>query len=781
MKNIFLKLFYLSLLCSIPSLYANDNVWTEVSLAQRSSESLSFDLMPERYSLYRLDKAAISTQLNTVARSNSLNTITVPLPNRDMIELMVTETSVMAAELAAKYPQIKTYRVSVVGRPRVQGVIDVNEQGFHALLLMENGQRLFIDPRQSATGETYYISYYDHDYHPRNKQKSQCQVGNKISTTLSSSPLARVPIGIKQPLKRSGVNLRTYRLALVATGEYTSYHGGTVALALSAMTTSVARVNQIFERDLAVKLELVANNDQIIFTNADTDPYTDNNDDLKLLETTPSVVNNAIGLTAYDIAHVITKNSGGGLASLGVVCDDAQKGEGMTGLSQPENDPFDIDYFAHELGHQFGAEHSFNATTGGCNRNNSTAWEIGNGVTIMGYASVCAISNDVASNSIALFHIGNIREMTQFIDDPSGGSSCGTSTSLGNQQPSANAGNDYTIPAETPFQLTGIGTDADSNTLSYTWEQLDLGQRADISEGDKGDNPLFRAFLPSSVNSRTFPQLSSILANTQNSNIQASNGFSLGEILPSTSRSLNFTFTVRDQKGGIADDDVKLTVIKTNSPFKITSHTTTESLSAGASTHVLWDVAGTSSSPISCSQVDISLSIDGGNSFPTALASATNNDGSEVVTIPSSTSTNSSTRLKVACHDNIFFDISDINLSVINTGTSTNSTAASFDEREKNHVNHFKLSLSAALDVKASVSFETRDGSAMAGFDYIAKKGTATIEVGKTEQLIGITIIGDSIAEGDESFSLVITNPVNGTFPNSVSEVIATHTILNDD
>ncbi len=780
MKNIFLQLFYLSLLCWTSSLYANDNVWTEVSLAQRSSEPLSLDLMPERYSLYRLDKAAISMQLNTVARSNTVNTITVPLPNRDIIELVVTETSVMAAELAAKYPQIKTYHVTVVDRPRVQGVIDVTEQGFHAMLLMENGRRLFIDPRQSATGETYYISYYDHDYHPSNKQKSQCQVGSEISKTVLSSSLARATTDIIQPLQRSGINLRTYRLAMVATGEYTRYHGGTVALALSAITTSIARVNQIFERDLAIKLELVANNDQIIFTNANTDPYSDNNDDYKLLYATPSVINNAIGLTSYDIGHVVTSNFGGGLAGLGIVCDETQKGEGMTGLPQPENDPFDIDYLAHELGHQFGANHSFN-TEEKCNRNNSTAWEIGNGVTIMGYTGICATSNDVASNSIALFHIGNIREITQFIDSARGGSSCGTSTSLSNQLPSANAGNDYTIPAETPFQLTGSGADADSNTLSYTWEQLDLGQRANISEGDNGDNPLFRAFLPSSANSRTFPQLSSILANSQNSNIQGSNGFFSGEILPTTSRSLNFTFTVRDQKGGIADDDVKLTVIKTSSPFKITSHTVTESLSAGASTNVLWDVAGTSSSPISCSQVDISLSIDGGNSFPTTLTSATNNDGSEVVIVPSSTSTNSSTRLKVACHDNIFFDISDINLSVINTGTSTDSTAASFKENNSNHVNHFKLSLSTALSINASVSFETRDGSAIAGLDYIAKSGTATIEAGKTEQLIGITIIGDSKAEEDETFSLVITNPINGAFPNSVSEVTATHTILNDD
>jgi hypothetical protein len=562
---------------------------------------------------------------------------------------------------------------------------------------------------------------------------------------------------------------------MAATGEYTRFHGGTVAKALSAITTTVARVNQIYERDLAVKLELVANNDQIIFTDANTDPYSNNNNSEQLIDDNQFVIDERITADNYDVGHVMTQNNGGGLAYFAAVCTDSVKASAMTGDITPQNDPFDIDFVAHELGHQFAGTHSFNATTGSCgggNRNALTAWEIGSGVTIMGYAGICA-ENNIQEHSIAMFHIGNIRAMGQFINDPKQGALCGTPSNLSNQQPSANAGSNYTIPAKTPFQLIGTGTDPNnSDILTYSWEQMDIGSSTNISNGDRGNNPLFRAFLPSHINSRTFPQLNDILNNTQTK----------GEILPTTSRSLTFALTVRDQKGGVADDETTLTVIKTSTPFKITSHTATTTLVAGSTVDILWDVADTNTSPINCTAVDISISIDGGNTFETVLAQNSRNDGSETVIIPSTLVSNNSTRFKVACSNNIFFDISDSNLTLSSAAATTTNTAATrFNEGSSNHINYFKLALSTALSIDSSVSFETRNGTAIAGSDYIASSGKATIPAGKTETLIGVTIIADSIAEADETFSLVITQPINGTFPQNVSEITATHTILNDD
>jgi len=773
MKYIIVNILFYSGLLLSHSLYANPAVWTEVSLQQRGLGPNLFQRMPEHYSLYQLDEQALKNSLNTVARSNTVTskTISIPLPNKDMIELVVDETSVMAAELAAKYPQIKTYKVTVVDRPTITGVIDRNELGFHAMLWMENGQRLFIDPRKTASGQIYYISYYDNDYHPVDKQKPHCEIDGASNLQQGLHSLRQAKTDTNSPLQRSGTNLRTYRLAMATTGEYTTFFGGTVAQGLSAIATTIARVNQILERDLAVKLELVANNDQIVFTNAATDPFV-NTASNALITQNQITIDAVIGSANYDIGHVFSQ-SGGGLAQFEAVCFDAVKAEAMTGSSTPENDPFDIDFVAHEIGHQFGANHSFNAKIDGCNpRNAATAWEIGNGITIMGYAGICADSNNVLQNSIAMFHIGNIQQMSTFVNDVNGGGFCGTSTSLANQQPSANAGNDFTIPAETPFQLTGISSDADSDSLTHTWEQIDVGGIANISEGDKGDNPLFRSFLPSSESKRIFPQLSDILNNTQTT----------GEILPTTSRNLNFTFAVRDQKGGVADDNVKLTVVKTSTPFKITSHTSSSPLSVGASTTVTWNVADTDTAPINCSQVDISLSVDGGNNFNTILAQNSSNDGSETVTIPSSITANSHSRFKVACSNNIFFDISDVDLSLTNTGTSPNTASATVTEgNSTNPTNFFKLAISSPLSTNASVTFTTRDGTATVGRDYNKATGTATIKAGDTEVLIGVTIIADTTSEPDETFSLVISNPINGIFPSSVSEIIATHTIINDD
>ncbi len=763
--------------------YAQSLLWKEVSLQQRSASqnSSEFELMPDRYSLYQLDIDAMREHLKDVTSYRSSNdgeaetlTLSVPLPSKEMIDLIITETSVMAPALAAKFPQIKTYEAVVVGRPSVVGVVGVNSDGFHGMLLMENGQRLFIDQRSNSDGDVYYISYYDRDYRPANKKRTECGVNESNllkRSAIESSPIAdNLPIGELQ--YRSGADIRTYRLAMAATGEYTNYHGGTVENGLSAVVTTVARINVIYQRDLAIKFELVANNDEIIFTTA-TNPYTANDSDT-LVYSNQAIVDGKIGTANYDIGHVVTAETGGGIARQASACSSS-KAEGMTGHFEPINDPFDIDYVAHEIGHQFGGQHSFNATIGGCNRNVGTNWEIGNGVTIMGYVGVCDASNNVTdpANSIAMFHIGNIREMTTFIDSSTQGGSCGTATTLTNNQPVASAGNDYTIPSGTPFKLTGTGTDADSaDSLTYTWEQMDLGTEANISDGDIGNNPLFRVFLPTNVNSRSFPQLSDIVNNTTTT----------GELLPTTSRSMKFAFTVRDQNGGVADDEATVTVIKTTTPFKITSHTTSSTLAAGTSTSITWDVGDTASSPISCSQVDLLLSFDSGLTFATTLASKTDNDGSESVVIPTSVSSSNGYRIKVACSNNIFFDISDADLTISNT-SPTNMAETSVKEFNSgiSSVNYFKLAISSALSVDASVTFETRDGTGKAGEDYIAASGTATITAGQTETLIGVTILGDDISESDETFLLVITNPVNAAFPTTVTEITATHTILNDD
>jgi hypothetical protein len=762
----------------------SSSIWQKVTFAQREMQQPFLKFMPQKYTLYQLDEQSLKNEMNRAVRGQDTKsqTIKIPMPNGDFIELIISSYSVMAPELAAKYPQIQSYKANVIGRPSVHGVLNMDELGFHGMLFMENGKRLFIDPRKSASGEIYYASYYDSDYHPNSKSKPHCNV--EAGNSSSAYPYSALAHSASTPaaLGRSGATLKTYRLAMSTTGEYTTYFGGSVAQALSAVNTTIARVNQVYERDLAVKLELVSNNDLLLYTNATTDPFTDITNNRQMLTENQTSVDSVIGSANYDIGHVITSDVGGGIAFLGVVCDSTYKAQGMTGHFAPVNDPFDIDYVAHEIGHQFRGNHSFNATLDGCNREATAAWEIGNGVTIMGYAGICNTSNDVSSNSIAMFHTGNLREMSTFIDTGgewgAGGPNCGTASSLRNQQPVVNAGADYTIPVSTPFTLTGSATDADTtDSLTYSWEQMNIGTIANISDGDLGDNPLFRVFLPSAVNSRTFPQISDILNNT----------VTTGEVLPTTSRNLNFTLTVRDQRGGVAEDSAIIKVVQTTTPFKITSHTTASTLSAGSNVTLTWDVGGTTAAPISCSNVDISLSIDDGNTFASSLALSSPNDGSEAVIIPSSTIANSNSRFKVACSNNIFFDISDAKLTITSSTSTSNipTTASEVDlsplEGDANHITYFLLEISSPMAIDISVDYVTKDSTAHAGQDYMSTSGTATILAGETHIAIGVEIIGDTIAESDEVFKLTISNPQGANFPPGMTEITAIKTILNDD
>lgn len=653
----------------------NTLVDSKTSSRAQAKNSIKLPLLPDAYRLLLLDdktmrkvlKSSDNSSLSSSAGAQSKNNkqrLEIPLPNGDLISLVVSESSIVAPKLAAKYPSIKTYKVDANQNKGIYGVIDITEQGFHAMLSMRDGTLVFVDPRRAFSrlnsnrsnknSETYYISYYRKDYHPVEKKPFKCNVKghnhkSDYDPIFGSASLS--PSKQKRTANRSGTTLRTYKLAMAATGEYTAFNGGTVAGALSAITTTVNRVNFIYERDLATKLQLVANNNLIIHTNGSDDPYT-NNDAAEMLNENKTSIDSIIGSGNYDIGHVVGKpsnNSSAGVAILGSVCS-FDKAKGVTGSSNPTGDPFDIDFVAHEIGHQFGGTHTFNSNgvgTGSCtgaNRSGGTAYEPGSGTTIMAYAGICASAN-LQANSDAMFHSKSIEQMGGFINEASEGGSCGVSSSLGNDQPVADAGPDYHIPVNTPFELVGSGSDTNGDTLSYSWEQTDAGD-ASAHDGVTVNNALFRTYLPKSTATRTIPKLSNILSGT-----------SLGETLPTLARKLNFQLAVRDGKGGVGTDQTELSVIGT-SAFKVTSQATNQSLCPGESTEVTWDVANTNVGDISCSHVNILLSTDQGSSFVDVSGGAVPNDGSQIVNLPVATLFTGTARIKVACDNNIFFNIS---------------------------------------------------------------------------------------------------------------------------
>ena len=424
---------------------------------------------------------------------------------------------------------------------------------------------------------------------------------------------------------------------------------------LGAITTLLNRVNEVYQHDVAAEFQLASGNDTIIFTDAATDPFFNGDDPsgsgLSDVDVNMQVqaVAQTQGLGAFDIGHVVN-TGGGGLAGLGVLCT-ADKSAGMTGSSNPVGDAFFIDYVAHEIGHQFGADHTFNGTTGSCgggNREASQAWEPGSGSSIMAYAGICG-EEDLQANSLPYFHSKSIEQMRAHMATVS---SCGTTQSLTNNAPQVAAGNDHVIPANTPFVLKGAGTDLDNDALSYTWEQIDLGTESfsAASMVDDGSRPLFRFVAPTSAPERTLPSLPSLLTNT----------LAKGEAWPATNRELNFRLTARDGKGGVSSDDMKIQVVNTGKAFALTSPLVTP-LAAGQTQTIDWDVAGTNAAPINCSKVDLYMTRDEGVNW-ILLAGGQPNSGSASVAIPAGS--DGTARLKVACSDNLFFAISPLKLSV---------------------------------------------------------------------------------------------------------------------
>jgi hypothetical protein len=556
----------------------------------------------------------------------------LPHPDGGFTKFRLVESPVMEPGLAAQFPDIKTYRGQGVDDPAANVRLDITPQGFHAMVLSPRGD-YFIDP-YSQGDVNHYAVYRKSEFRPSLAHKWSCGVTDH-------RPMDEGGYGERN----SGGTLKTYRLAVAATGEYTAFHGGTVAAGQAAIVTAVNRVNGLYERDLTLRLVLVANNSSLVYTNASTDPYTNNNGST-MLGQNQTTITSVIGSANYDIGHVFS-TGGGGVAQLGCVCSSNSKARGVTGQPSPVGDPFSIDYVAHEMGHQFGANHTFNGCGGG---GSAAAYEPGSATTIMGYAGICGGDN-LQSNSDAIFHHHSYAEIRAFV---AAGGACGANSATGNSVPTVNGGPNYTIPKGTAFTLTTTSaTDANGDALTYSWEQRDLGAAQAVTDPDNGTSPIFRCWDATTSNARTFPRYADVLDGT----------LVVGEKYPAVARTMDARVTVRDNRsggGGVFEDDVIVTINGTAGPFAITSPNTNVTWS-GTQT-VTWNVAGTNAAPVNTANVRILLSTDGGQTWPTVLAATTPNDGSEAVTLPFVSSTTA--RIRVEAVGNIYFDVSNVNFTL---------------------------------------------------------------------------------------------------------------------
>ncbi len=629
----------------LPSLLVAQNDYWQAAPERAKFERVEIEAVQSDF--YTLDIANFRKILEAAPtkelgeRMQETYTLLLPTPAGTLDTFEIYKSPIMHPDLQRKYPGISTYRARHLGKKRITGALDITYKGFHAMFFGEDGQ-WFIDPINREDSLHYQV-YTKKNF--RTDKKMNCLVETKGE--------GEHEIHFEESKDRvfGDCQLRTYRTAVACTGEYAIFHGGTKPLALSAIVTSLNRVNTIVNMDMAIQLELIANNDDVVYLNPNTDPYTNNNG-VQMLSQNQTTLDNVIGSANYDFGHVFS-TGGGGVAYLNSICNNSLKAGGVTGLPQPIGDPFDIDYVCHEMGHQMGANHTQNNP---CNRSNPSAFEPGSASTIMGYAGIC--SPNVQNNSDAYYHARSLVEMTNRMVF-GGGNNCANVVPISNNPPNIISVPDgLTLPISTPFELTAEVVDPDGDDLLYCWEQYNNevnNTMPPLSTNTQG--PVFRSLNPDPSPTRVFPNIDAVVNNTTPT----------WEVLPSVTRNMSFRITVRDQfeeLGCLDQTTCGFSFTQSAGPFLVTyPNAAGLQLPSGGPATVTWDVANTSGGSVNAPTVDIFLSIDGGYTYPETLAVNVPNNGSAEIVFPEILTTTA--RIKVKGHNHVFFDISNNDFELI--------------------------------------------------------------------------------------------------------------------
>ena len=746
-----------------------NSFWTDISsksflrnnLVHRSSQ-------PAEFRLYKLNIESLKNSLTQAPNRNSArgisNTI-VEFPNSDgeLTKFKVFESPIIHPDLSVKYPMIKTYAAQGIDDPTATMRFSITQFGLHVMILSGKRNAVYIDPYNKD--RTHYM-VYDRtalaakddltDFECLTDEGYHFDINRNTETNHNDT---------------DDQKLRTYRLALSCNAEYGNIFAGTgtdaekIENIQAQMVITLNRVNEIYERDLAISLELIPNNDLLIYYgDVNTDPW-----DNEWNSTTQNTIDNTIGNDNYDIGHNFNTSGGGNAGCIACVCLTGQKGSGYTGRSDPTGDPFDIDYVAHEMGHQFGGYHTMNT----CSRsgNGMTEVEPASGSSIMGYAGIC--DTNVQMNSDAHFNYVNIRDISANIQ-AGGNSTCGTITNLLNNPPTADAGSNYTIPHGTAFILEGSAIDADGiASLTYNWSQNDT-ERAPTNDSPQSTwdvGPLYRAKLPITSPKRYMPQFSDVLAG---------NLTPTWEVTPSVSRNMEFSFLVRDNDvagGQTATDLMSITVDGNSGPFLVTSQASPESWDAGTNQTITWDVAGTDITPVNTSSIDIFITPDNGATF-IEVASGIPNTGLYAITVPTGITTTAG-RILLKASNSIYYAINSSNISIKETNfilnfDNTNQNICPYSDAIYNFMyttfNNFSETtvFSATGNPQGSIISFNPSGATVSGTQV-----TLTIS-NLTDEMYGEYTI-DVIASSDantKNYTVTLNVPEKSLeiFPNPVSK-----------
>jgi len=640
--------------------YSQSSLWSKTTEQKLAIlEKLDRDSSPKEFELFHLNVGQLKSQLSA-SPSRDLqgsSQVVISFPNAEgkLEKFKIYESSVMAPELAKRHSEIQSYIGVGIDDPTASMSITTTIFGVHAMVLSVKGT-YYIDPFTKDLNN--YIVY----------NKSSLSTTNTYQCLVHDEDKGEFP-NFEQAILASDSKFRTYRMAMACTIEYAAFHIAAAgvtgadlatrkAAVLAAMNVTVARLNLVYEKDMSLRMQLVANNEDIIFI--DTDNF-NNTAPGTLINQSQTVIDGAIGSANYDIGHTVS-TGGGGLAQSPSVCLASGKARGITGSPAPVGDPYDIDFVAHEVGHQFGASHTFNGEGGNCTalgtsptRSAANAVEPGSGSTIMAYAGICS-PVDVQSNSDSYFHAVSIAQMVTHIN---GSGNCVAGVLNNNTPPTIGTFTNYAIPAGTAFVLKGTATDVDGDVLSYCWEQTNAGTTTDLPNATTTSSiPNFRSFNPTTSPNRYFPALSTVLSGSL---------ATTWEVIPTVARTMNFALTVRDNRtpngGQTSRRNMTIVFNADGAPFAVTSQNTDGlTFTQGQSQTVTWNVGNTTVAPINTSNVNILLSTDGGLTFSTVLASNTPNDGTEIITLPNVAGLNC--RIMVEAVGNVFYAVNSKAFSI---------------------------------------------------------------------------------------------------------------------
>ncbi len=719
MKKLITRLFLCSVLLWAGNATAG-NYWHQIDPA-KAPQNLQWQ-HPERFLVFTMDEVTLKFlmwNLSTDPQEGMI--VTLPQPDGSFRDFKVWQTPMMPDVLAAKYPDTKTFTGEAIDNPMVTAKLDFTLYGFSAMIY-DGDNTALIDPYDNYH-DGFYMVHYRRDEKRNFNERMVCEVkddnehagGTAMTTAQTGLPKLAQKVS-------NGYQLCTYRLALSANNYYcraaTGLASPTIAQAFAKMTTTINRVNGVYNREFSVQVNFVANEDTLIWTaqtgtiNGNDPFHTNNSNGANCLGINQTTCTNRIGSANYDCGHVFT-TGGGGISGVGIVCNSSQKARTVTGLSAPVGDAFDIDYVAHEMGHQFGSNHTFNNDVdGSCggNASQNNAYEPGSGSSILAYAGICSPDN-LQARSDAYFHASSLSQIQAKLVGSQ--EVCAVKTSTGNKLVylapfTAN----YKIPYKTPFELiapTAVDSVADT-LVSYCWEQWNRGDFGKKLQQTYFKGPIFRSYLPKAYDPvRVFPKNSLILAG--NLTNVTSNG-NMGEKAPDTTRYLTFKLTVRNIFNGYGcflfpDDTVHIDAISTGATnsfggFKVTSQGTTGiDYDGGSAQTITWNVVGTDVAPINASNVIIYMSTDGGNTWPYTVGTYPNN-GSASITVPNPPANTVIGRFKVKSVGNIFFNVNTKNITIRNNPSLPTGVAA-ITSLSANDINVYPVPAHDALTISTTI------------------------------------------------------------------------------